>query len=195
MKSPVLLTSLLLALGALGAQAQTGSGTIQRNVNQQNRIEQGLKSGSLNTQEAGKLEREEARIDQQQAHDLQDGSLSPREREQLRRRQNRASRDIQRLEGNAATGNPNSANSQRLQADVQRNANQEQRIENGVRDGQLNARQAGALEAGQARVDRAEARAAADGHVGAREQHRVREREEHQSGRIFKKKHRPEDGQ
>ena len=41
-----------------------GVGTeVQRDINQESRIEQGLKSGQLNTGEAAKLERGEARLD------------------------------------------------------------------------------------------------------------------------------------
>lgn len=193
MQTTRLLTSLLLVLGAAGAMAQsTGTGTVQRDVNQQNRIEQGLQNGSLTTREAGKLEREESNIERQQARDLRDGKLTPRERAQLRREQDRASQDIRRDEANAATGNPQSASSQRMQADVQRNANQQGRIEQGLQSGQLTAREAGRLERGQARVDRTEARAAADGHVGAREQARVQRKENHQSEDIYRQKH---DGQ
>ena len=43
------------------ASAQNAADTIQRDVNQQNRIEQGLKSGELTTKEAGKLDRKEAK--------------------------------------------------------------------------------------------------------------------------------------
>jgi len=41
-----------------------------------------------------------------------------------------------------------------MQADVQRNINQQQRVEQGVKSGQLTNREAGKLENGQARVDR-----------------------------------------
>jgi len=47
----------------------------------------------------------------------------------------------------------------------------------------------GSLERGQAKVDRREARAAADGHVSAGEQRRVQKAENRQSRRIHKEKH------
>ena len=50
-----------LTLGFCGA-AFAQAGTVQRDVNQQQRIEQGLQSGQLNTREAGRLENEEARV-------------------------------------------------------------------------------------------------------------------------------------
>src|SRR6266581_4948343 len=76
-----------------------------------------------------------------------------------------------------------------VQPDVQRNVNQQQRIEQGIQSGQLTNREAGKLERGQARVDRAEARAGADGHVGPNEQRRIQKAENKQSRRIYREKH------
>jgi hypothetical protein len=189
MQTRTLLSSLLIALGTVGAFAQTGAGTVQRDVNQQTRIEDGLQNGQLNTKEAGRLERQQARIDRLQAKDLKNGSLSPLERAQLTRAQNRASLDIKAAESNGVKGNPQSASSQRMQADVQRDVNQQTRIEQGVQSGALTGHEAGALERGQVRVDRKEARAAANGHVGAGEQAGIQTAENRQSERIFHKKH------
>ena len=101
----------------------------QRDTNQQERIEQGLQSGQLSSKEAGQLERDEQHLDRTQARDLKSGgALTPQEKAQITRQQNAASRDIYQDKHNGVTGNPNSASSQRLQADVQRNANQQQRI-------------------------------------------------------------------
>jgi len=176
-------------LFSLAATAQTTGSEVQRDVNQQQRIEQGLKSGSLNTREASQLERGEARIDRMESNAEKNGKLSPAEKARIQRAQNQESRDINRLENNAAKGNPNSASSQRMQADVQRNVNQEQRIEQGVKSGQLTNREVGNLERGQARVDRAEARAGANGRVSANEQQRIQKAENKQSKRIYHEKH------
>jgi hypothetical protein len=187
--------ALLLAVGSASVMAQTATvntpaaHTVQRDVNQQTRIENGLKDGSLTTKEAGRLEKEESRIDRQQAADLKDGKLSPRERAQLRREQDRASRDIAADRANAAKGNPQSASSQRLQADVQRNVNQEARIEQGVKSGALTGQEAGKLERGQAHADRKEAIAARDGHLGAKEQAHIQHSENRQGDKTFNKKH------
>ena len=73
-----------LSLACAGAFAQTtAASTTQRDVNQQTRIESGLKDGSLSTKEAAKLEKEESHVDRLQAKDLKNGSLSPAERAQL----------------------------------------------------------------------------------------------------------------
>jgi len=76
-----------------------------------------------------------------------------------------------------------------MQADVQRNANQQARIEQGVQSGALTNRETASLERGQSHVNRAEGRAAADGHVGPAEQANIQARENHQSKRIYRKKH------
>ncbi|MDE2417866.1 MAG: hypothetical protein KGN32_08680 [Burkholderiales bacterium] len=190
MQHRILVASMFVALGASSAFAQTTTpNTVQRDVNQQTRIENGLKDGSLNTREAGRLEREESRIERLQAKDLKDGKLTPQERAQLQRAQNKTSRDIQTAESNGVKGNPQSPSSERMQADVQRNVNQEKRVEQGVQAGTLTNREVGKLEQGQARVDHAEARAARDGHVGKLEQNHIQRRETNQSEAIFDKKH------
>ncbi len=159
------------------------------NINQESRIEQGLKSGQLSTGEAAKLERGEARIDRMEKNALKDGTLSQQEADRINRAQNVESGKINALKHNDVTGNPNSASSQRMQADVQRNINQQSRIEQGVQNGSLSNKEMSNLERGQARVDRAEARAAADGHVGAGEQARIQHKENKQSRKVFRDKH------
>lgn len=180
-----LMTGAALAQTAV-APATPAQNTVQRDVNQQQRIENGLQSGRLTTREAGILEREQSKVDRLQAKDMKDGHLSAAERRQLDAAQNKVSRDITTAKTNGVNGNPLSASSQRMQADVQRNVNQEQRIENGLADGSLTKREAARAERGQARVDRAEARVAANGHVSAGEQARVQNAENRQSARIHR---------
>ena len=189
MKSRTLAASILVALASFGASAQTTADTVHRDVNQQTRIENGLKDGSLNTKEASRLESEQSRIDRLQAKELKNGKLSPQERIQLQRAQNHASKDITAAETNGVKGNPESKSSERMQADVQHNINQEKRIEQGVKSGELTNRETGKLEAGQARLDHAEAVAGSDGHVGKKEKARIQRMEARQSGVILKKKH------
>jgi hypothetical protein len=185
-------TVVALSLGALCstlAFAQTTESTVQRNINQQQRIEKGLQSGQLNTQEAARLEREQSHVERMESRALRDGSLSDAEKQRLQRAQNKVSNDIYREKHDAQTGNPDSASSQRMQADVQRNINQQKRIEQGVQSGALTNREAARLERGQARVNRREARAGADGWVGPGEQRRIGRAENRQSRHIWRQKH------
>jgi hypothetical protein len=124
-----------------------------------------------------------------EARDLRDGTLSSAEQARLNAAQNEASRDIAADKHNGVVGNPNSASSQRMQADVQRNVNQQQRIANGLNSGALTNHEVGSLERGQAHVDRKEANAAANGHVGAAEQRGIQRSENRQSARVYRKKH------
>ena len=187
-----LLSLLVAGLLAAPAFAQTAATEVQRDVNQQTRIEAGLKSGQLNTAEAAKLEREQARIAKAEQGALKDGKLSKREQRKIDRMQDAASADIKGQKHDAQTGNPNSASSQRMQADVQRNVNQETRIENGIKSGELTNHEVAKLEKGEARIDHKEAAAGKDGHVGAAEQRKIEHAENRQSKRIHRQKH---DGQ
>ena len=180
--------ALVVATTAFAAGPRTEEVT-QRDVNQQNRIEQGLQSGQLNTKEAGKLEHQQAMIDRTEARDLKDGKLSASEQAHINQMQNRAGAAIAKDKHNAVTGNPNSASSKRMQGDVQRNANQETRINQGAQTGTLSNRDVGSLERGQAHVDAKESRAAHDGHVAAAEQGSVQRAENRQSHKIYRKKH------
>lgn len=190
---PSLILIALIAMASNSAFAQsTSNGFVERNINQQQRIEQGLQSGQLNTREAGRLEREEGRVERMEANAMKDGRVTPNEANRINQAQNRVSNDIYREKHDAQTGNPNSPSSQRMQQNVQRNANQQQRINQGLQSGGLTQREAGRMERGQAHTNRMEGRAAADGHVGRNEQQRIQHAENRQSERIHHEKH---DGQ
>ena len=169
--------------------AQNTADVVQRDVNQQKRIDQGLQSGQLTTKEASQLEKGEARIEKMEQRADADGKMTDAEKRRIEQAQNKESQQIYQDKHNAQTGNPNSASSQRMQADVQRNVNQQQRIEQGIQSGQLTNREVSNLEKGQANVNRKEARAGANGHVSANEQHNIQAAENHQSRKIYKEKH------
>ncbi len=74
----------------------------QRQRNQQKRIAQGVKSGQLTAAETANLERREAAIHREVHNDrvANGGKLTPAERRQVTRQQNRASRAIYRKKHN-----------------------------------------------------------------------------------------------
>ncbi|MFO1401868.1 MAG: hypothetical protein U1F30_11765 [Steroidobacteraceae bacterium] len=176
------------SLGSL-ALAADAADTQQRNVNQQQRILQGLDSGALSTGEAARLEREQAHVDRLETRALRDGSLSGAEAARIDTAQDLASRDIYRQKHDAQLGDPDSRSSERLQADVGRNVAQQERIQQGLDSGALTDREAARLEHGQARTNRIEANSAADGRVGPLEQARIQSVENRQSRHIYRKKH------
>jgi len=182
--------SLVAALLAIGsASAQTTGSEVQRNVDQQQRIENGLQSGQLSTKETSQLEKGEQKVDRMEANANKNGGPTAQQAAAIQKAQNRESNAIYRDKHNAVAGNPGSASSKRMQADVQRNVNQQTRIENGVKSGQLTNQETGKLERGQAHVNGAEARAGANGHVGAGEQKSIQARENRQSRHVHNKKH------
>ncbi|MDP2880996.1 MAG: hypothetical protein Q8N89_05390 [Azonexus sp.] len=71
----------------------------------------------------------------------------------------------------------------------QRQANQEQRIDQGVASGSLTQREANRLDRGQQHVDNMEARAKADGVVTRGERARLHHAQDRQSARIYRQKH------
>src|SRR3977135_2713101 len=73
----------IVAAFPLSVGAQTTGSEVQRDVNQQQRIEQGLQSGSLTTREAAKLEKEESRVNRMESRALKDGTLSAAEKARI----------------------------------------------------------------------------------------------------------------
>ncbi len=70
-----------------------------------------------------------------------------------------------------------------------RQANQQQRIDQGVKSGQVNEKEAARLQKGQARVQKMEDKAMADGKVSAKERARIEKAQDNQSKRIAREKH------
>ena len=183
-----LIVTALMAGAAFGASAQTVDSTVQRDVNQQTRIEQGMQNGTITTREGAQLERQEGTVDRLQQRELRDGTLSAQDAARLRAAQNQTSRDISRANNNGVNGNPLSGSSQREQQEVQRNIQQENRIQAGVANGGLNNREVSRLEGSQSRTDRAEYRAGWNGRVSASEEARVNNRDNRNSYRIHQQR-------
>ena len=71
----------------------------------------------------------------------------------------------------------------------QRQARQQERIDQGVASGALTEKEAARLERGQARIQRKKARAAADGKITKAERRRIDRAQDRQSRRIHRQKH------
>ena len=67
-----------------------------RQVRQQHRIANGVKSGELTPRETRHLEMREAKIQHDKKAAKADGTITPEERKKLRREENRTSRAIER---------------------------------------------------------------------------------------------------
>jgi len=95
----------LLTLTGLPAAAQNvNDPRIQeRELKQQQRIQQGIQSGQLKPGEANRLERQQTRIKATEDRMKADGNLTRAERAKLTRMQNRASQNIYREKHNKQT--------------------------------------------------------------------------------------------
>jgi hypothetical protein len=71
----------------------------------------------------------------------------------------------------------------------QRQAEQQQRIEQGVHSGALTRREAASLQKGQAKIQRMEDKAVADGRVTPRESARIERAQDQEGQRIAREKH------
>ena len=70
-----------------------------------------------------------------------------------------------------------------------RQAEQQKRIDAGVKSGELNQKEAARLQKGQARVQKAEDKAKADGVVTKKEAAKIEHMQDKQSGKIYREKH------
>ena len=95
-------TVIVSAILAMSGPAMAQTFIDEREAHQQERIEQGIKSGQLTCRETRQLERGEGRIDRVEGRDLAKGPLTAHEREHLNRMLNRESRRIYRDKHNAA---------------------------------------------------------------------------------------------
>src|SRR5215831_6549968 len=86
--------------------AQTKTRRIdRREQNQQKRVANGLKDGSLSSGEAAKIERDETKIRQDEAKAKSDGVVTSGERKKLTRELNQTSREIHRDRDNTPGDN------------------------------------------------------------------------------------------
>ncbi len=94
---PILAATSVVSTIALLNPSSASAGPIRdREINQQERIYQGVKQGEISQKEYRNLETREARIDAQRRDYLSDGNLSHREAVRLTNEQNRVSRAIYR---------------------------------------------------------------------------------------------------
>src|SRR4029077_20898291 len=122
----------------------------QRKENQQDRIANGVQSGQLTAGETANLEKKEVAINKETAADraANGGKLTAAEKAQVNRQQNHLSKQIYQDKHNANTahyGNNEVG---------QRRENQQDRIAQGIRSGQLTAGETAKLENQQKNINR-----------------------------------------
>lgn len=159
----------------------------QRKENQQDRIANGIQSGQLTAGETSKLETKEAAVNGEIKADraANGGKLTDAEKAKINRQQNRLSKQIYNDKHNANTahyGNNEVG---------QRRENQQDRIAQGVKSGQLTAGETAKLENQQKGINQQVKadRAANGGKLTAGEKAQINREQNKASKNIYHKKH------
>src|SRR5437879_10390737 len=159
----------------------------QRKENQQDRIANGVQSGQLTAGETANLEKKEAAINKETAEEraANGGKLTAAEKKQVNRQQNQMSKQIYADKHNANTahyGNNKVG---------QRRENQQDRIAQGIKSGQLTAGETAKLENQQKGINKEVAadRKANGGKLNASEKKQINKEQNAASKNIYRKKH------
>ena len=91
--------------GAALAQSNATPSVTKRQIRQQERVKQGVRSGELTRKEARRLEIQQVKIQHDKLEAKSDSVVTPAERKHIQREENRASRNIYRKKHNAAKRN------------------------------------------------------------------------------------------
>jgi hypothetical protein len=187
--------STALAMLALPVVAQnapstpvTGQTIQERKGNQQDRIGQGVQSGQLTAGEAANLEKKEASINQEERdmRKLDNGKLTNADKKTLTQQQNQMSKQIYNDKHNAAVQNINPKSEVGKRAE-----NQQDRIAQGIKSGQLTAGEAAHLESNEAKINQEvrNDRAANGGKLTPQERKQVNRQQNRTSRQIYRDKH------
>ena len=155
-----------------------------REANQDQRVANGLRNGSMTSGEAAHADRTQSNIDRQVHNDraANGGKLTGQERQQVNGEQNAASRQIYNEKHNDNTVRPNAVDN--------REANQQQRTANGLRSGQETSGEAARTNRRQAGVDQQvhNDRAANGGALNKQERQQVNREQKKDSQQIHNQK-------
>jgi hypothetical protein len=193
--SRIVLCSAALAALMLPAAAQTSNppanppATIhQRKENQQDRIANGVASGQLTAGETGNLEKKESNLNKEEKlmRSEDNGKLTGADRKVLNQQQNQLSKQIYQDKHNSAVQNTDPKSEVGKRAE-----NQQDRIAQGIKSGQLTAGEASNLEHKEAGINREvrNDRAANGGKLTPQERAQVNRQQNRMSNQIYNKKH------
>ena len=158
-----------------------------RRYNQQGRIANGISSGQLTAGETKNLEGREAGLNKEIHNDraANGGTLTPQERGQVNQQQNNLSKSIynDKHNANTATYGNNEVGARR--------DNQQQRIANGVRSGQMSPSEAAKAEGHEQNINKqiAADRQANGGKLTPQEKQNINKKQNSASKQIYNEKH------
>ena len=161
-------------------------GVNQRQHNQRERIQQGVKSGELTRRETGRLAEEQRDIRQLERGYKSDGTLTGAERRDLQHEQNQASRDIYRQKHDEQDRPPAAVRDPGVN---ERQANQTARIQQGVKSGELTHGEAQDLRTERRDIRDLEHTYKEDGTLTRDERQDLHQQLNQQSQEIYEEKH------
>ncbi|MGA9977185.1 MAG: hypothetical protein WBQ08_00915 [Candidatus Sulfotelmatobacter sp.] len=166
----------------------SGESIPDRKENQQDRIANGVKTGELTAGETTNLEKKESGLNQEE-HDmrkLDDGHLTSADKTTLNQQQNKLSNQIYDDKQNSAVQNTDPKSEVGKRAE-----NQQDRIAQGVKSGQLTAGETAHLEGGEAKINKevSNDRAANGGKLTGQEKRQVNRQQNRESRQIYHDKH------
>ena len=186
--------SLALAGLALPAAAQNADPNVssqsidQRKDNQQDRIGNGVQSGQLTAGETHNLEKKESELNQEERdmRKLDNGHLTGGDKATLDQQQNKLSNQIYKDKHNTAAQNTDPKSEVGKRAE-----NQQDRIAQGIKSGQLTAGETSRLEGRDAAINREvrNDRAANGGKLTGAEKAQVNRQQNRTSRAIYRDKH------
>jgi hypothetical protein len=166
----------------------TGQTIRERKENQQDRIADGVASGQLTAGETANLEKKESSLNQEERdmRKLDNGKLTAADKATLNQQQNQLSNQIYQDKHNSAVQNTNPKSEVGKRAE-----NQQDRIAQGIKSGQLTAGETAHLESKEAAINHEVAtdRAANGGKLTQQEKAQVNRQQNKMSRHIYKDKH------
>ena len=182
------LAGVLAVVGASQADANRtrDPGVNQRQHNQRERIQQGVKSGELKRRETGRLVEEQRDVRQLERAYKSDGTLTGAERRDLQHEQNQASHDIYRQKHDEQDRPPAAVRDPGVN---ERQANQTARIQQGVQSGELTHGEAQELRTERRDIRDLEHTYKEDGTLTRDERQDLHQQLDQQSHEIYEEKH------
>ena len=160
----------------------------QRKENQQDRIANGVQSGQLTAGETANLEKKEATVngEERDMRKLDNGHLTGADRKTLNQQQNQLSKQIYKDKHNTAVQNTNPKSEVGKRAE-----NQQDRIAQGIKSGQMTAGEAARVEKNEAGINKEirTDRAANGGKLTGAEKAQINHQQNKESRQIYRTKH------
>ncbi len=175
-----------ISIGAMAQNTAPSPVIDQHKDNQQQRIGNGVENGSLTAGEASRLEKKETRINREEDRMKADGNFTAAERARIRKQQGVLSKDIYKQKHDAQVQNMNPKSEVGM-----RQREQQERIGQGIKSGQLTPAEAARMENQEKHINRevARDRAANGGTLTPAERARVNHQQNKVSRHIYRQKH------